>query len=460
MLRFKDDDGQWIVRRFFFSKWTLREGWDNPNVFTICKLRSSGSEISKLQEVGRGLRLPVDETGHRNTTTEFKLNYIVDFTEADFAERLVKEINSQLKVVHVVDKITEEDIRRVAELRKMDPEDLVEELAMKKFISPLTFMVKEENRNAFLDEYPEFAVPDDFAGKIENRNKAEQKKIKIRRENFNQLRELWQKINSKYVLFFDKEIGEKLAAALPNPILSFTDYYTARMAYGEYVKRLSRATSVPVAMLHEAIKIWVKNHPHVAINDCFTEHTLGENINNIKNWMVDNLQGQFHYQRTHLSPLQTALTDAKGEALPEIVQARVGMKMEENAIVSDKYLYDKLVYDSPLERVNIRNDIDSVTVYGKIPTKSLQIPTIANSSYSPDFMYVVRHKDGQTRLNLIVETKDIARESELRGEEKAKIACAKLFFESLERDGYNVKYERQINSKGVGEIIKEILGNN
>jgi type III restriction enzyme len=232
------------------------------------------------------------------------------------------------------------------------------------------------------------------------------------------------------------------------------------MAYGEYIKRLSRATSVPVAMLHEAIKTWVKNHPKVAINDCFTEHTLGENINNIKNWMVDNLQGQFHYQRTHLSPLQTALTDAQGEALPEIVQARIGMKMEENAIVSDKYLYDKLVYDSPLERVNIRNVIDSVTVYGKIPTKSLQIPTIANSSYSPDFMYVVRHKDGQTRLNLIVETKDIAMDSQLRGEEKAKIACAKLFFESLERDGYNVKYKRQINSKGVGEIIKEILENN
>ncbi len=48
-------------RRFIFSKWTLREGWDNPNVFQICKLRSSGSEVSKLQEVGRGLRLPVNE---------------------------------------------------------------------------------------------------------------------------------------------------------------------------------------------------------------------------------------------------------------------------------------------------------------------------------------------------------------------------------------------------------------
>ena len=56
------------------------------NVFTIAKLRSSGSDISKLQEVGRGLRLPVDECGNRISNEEFTLNYIVDFTEADFAE--------------------------------------------------------------------------------------------------------------------------------------------------------------------------------------------------------------------------------------------------------------------------------------------------------------------------------------------------------------------------------------
>ena len=42
-----------IYAAFYFLKWALREGWDNPNVFVICKLRSSGSEISKLQEVGR-----------------------------------------------------------------------------------------------------------------------------------------------------------------------------------------------------------------------------------------------------------------------------------------------------------------------------------------------------------------------------------------------------------------------
>src|SRR5699024_4879435 len=65
LLSFKDENGQWESRRFLFSKWTLREGWDNPNVFVIAKLRTSGSENSKIQEVGRGLRLPVDENGHR-----------------------------------------------------------------------------------------------------------------------------------------------------------------------------------------------------------------------------------------------------------------------------------------------------------------------------------------------------------------------------------------------------------
>jgi type III restriction enzyme len=88
-------------RRFIFSKWTLREGWDNPNVFQICKLRSSGSEISKLQEVGRGLRLPVNEYGNRVKDEQFYLNYFVDFTESDFVDKLVNEINQKSGAVSI-----------------------------------------------------------------------------------------------------------------------------------------------------------------------------------------------------------------------------------------------------------------------------------------------------------------------------------------------------------------------
>lgn len=83
LLSFKDSEGQWITRRFLFSKWTLREGWDNPNVFVIAKLRTSGSENNKIQEVGRGLRLPVDETGHRLKQEEFpsRLSYLIGYDE-------------------------------------------------------------------------------------------------------------------------------------------------------------------------------------------------------------------------------------------------------------------------------------------------------------------------------------------------------------------------------------------
>lgn len=96
MLSFKDKDGNWLTRRFLFSKWTLREGWDNPNVFTIAKLRTSGSEISKIQEVGRGLRLPVDETGHRLNQDEWqsRLSFLIGYDERDFAQKLVGEINN------------------------------------------------------------------------------------------------------------------------------------------------------------------------------------------------------------------------------------------------------------------------------------------------------------------------------------------------------------------------------
>lgn len=95
LLSFKDEQGNWLTRRFLFSKWTLREGWDNPNVFVIAKLRTSGSDISKIQEVGRGLRLPVDETGHRLTQDEWpsRLSFLIGYDEKDFAAKLIEQNN-------------------------------------------------------------------------------------------------------------------------------------------------------------------------------------------------------------------------------------------------------------------------------------------------------------------------------------------------------------------------------
>src|SRR5699024_7979009 len=114
-------------------KWTLKEGWDNPNVFTICKLRSSGSEISKLQEVGRGLRLPVNESLFRVKGSQFELSYIVDFTEQKFAEKLVDEINSSTKKKEL-DRITDEQFKILSKEYKMNENEILIDLLNKKII--------------------------------------------------------------------------------------------------------------------------------------------------------------------------------------------------------------------------------------------------------------------------------------------------------------------------------------
>ena len=105
------------------------------------------------------------------------------------------------------------------------------------------------------------------------------------------------------------------------------------------------------------------------------------------------------------------------------------------------------------------SDIDEVVVYGKIPKSSVAIPTIVGENYSPDFMYVVKHKDGTKELNIVVETKLVENKSTLRGIEDAKIKCAETFFKQLTIDGYTVSFHTQLSNKKVKQIIDDaILG--
>ncbi|MBC3788642.1 restriction endonuclease [Spirosoma utsteinense] len=85
--------------RFIFSHSALREGWDNPNVFQICTLNETKSEIRKRQEIGRGLRLCVDQSGARNTErTINRLTVVANESYEDFAKALQKEIEQDCGV--------------------------------------------------------------------------------------------------------------------------------------------------------------------------------------------------------------------------------------------------------------------------------------------------------------------------------------------------------------------------
>ena len=472
-------DGEYNTRRFLFSKWTLKEGWDNPNVFTICKLRSSGSENSKLQEVGRGLRLPVDEFGNRVKDDSFYLNYIVDFTERDFADRLVMEINEDVQTESLTH-IALEDLRRVAALRQMDEMALFMELYQKQYVLDLDRKLNQEKVMDFFAEYPEF---NNVTGKVKDRNKGSRDMVKIRKAKYDELKELWTQLNRKYIVFYQQGIDEQIAKALPEllakdvfvhqTIQSKRQKVTTaegqavsvqqagqayvlagkEMRYNEFLKRACRQTSIPMTMLHTAICEYAKTH---TIEGYINESSLSAFIAKFSGWKVKNLQNLVKYRQAKYSSQSTAFTNADGSLKDEVLQWTIGKNVL-SAEPSPKYLYDKVVYDSPLERENIMTEVDRVIVYGKIPQKSICIPNITNDLYSPDFMYVVERKDGKKELNVVIETKDVPNDEAKRTVEDAKIKNAELFFKQLKLDGYEVKFCRQLQSQKMANIISGLL---
>lgn len=493
LLSFKDENGNWNVRRFLFSKWTLKEGWDNPNVFTIAKLRSSGSETSKLQEVGRGLRLPVDEYGNRTISNDFMLNYIVDFTEKDFADKLVREINGDIAkkaIEHIV--ISREELDYVATSRGINNGMmLLAELIQKGYVDMkgTDIIVRDNIIMEFKNEYPEFNLDSLNLNRVIDRNASNNRlMVKIRKDNYQKIESLWKEINKKYLMFYQKDIDKEIEKALPSiledgvfsrmsvsserseirvnqngaTIVSEANVtymqYGKDMPYNEFLKRANKGTAIPIKMIHNAICEYSKSHNGFK-NHLINDLTLSQFIGRFRDWKIKHLGGCISYKQANYRTKTTALTNADGTVRDEVVMGRLGKKTD-NSQTPAEYLYEPIAFDSPLERTNILDKIDvaELIVYGKIPNNSIRIPTITDETYSPDFMYVVQKKDGTIQMNIVIETKDVNQETDLRPKESAKIDCAKLFFEQISKDNplLPVKFERQINRQKMNEIIANL----
>ena len=441
LLSFKDEKGNWNVRRFLFSKWTLKEGWDNPNVFTIAKLRSSGSEISKLQEVGRGLRLPVDEYGNRTSSTDFMLNYIVDFTEKDFADKLVREINGdkqQTTPEHLF--FTIEELQRVANLRGMaNYMVLMMELYNKGFADMTNqgLMVHDDRIMEFKNEYPEFKTDSLDLNRIVDRNaKNNRLMVKIRKPNYQKIESLWKEINKKYLMFYQKGIDNDIEKALPaileegvfsrmsasserseiqvdqNGATVVSEANVTYMIYGrdlpynEFLKRASKSTAISIEVIHKSICEYAKRHE--GFNDnLINDLTLSQFIARFRDWKIKHLGGCISYKQANYTTKTTALTNADGSVRDEVVMGRIGKKTD-NSQTPPEYLYEPI---------------------------------------------------GTMQMNVVIETKDVNQETDLRPKESAKIDCAKIFFEQVSKDNPSlpVSFERQINRQRMNEIIDRLV---
>ena len=228
--------------RFIFSVWALQEGWDNPNIFTICKLSNRGSDTSKIQQVGRGLRICVNQKGERLTIDTFKekncfwnvnnLDVIVSGDEADFIESLQKEIvdnssvlyneftrrdlNNRLKANNI-----ETNIRKfekflwcnnlIIDLEKVDNDGLdIYKKADNYFniLSELKNKITDEEGKLML-EYAYKIFDEDMEHYITDGNKLrERKNLKIKNEKIEEFKKLWDFI-SKEAYYYINELNEE-----------------------------------------------------------------------------------------------------------------------------------------------------------------------------------------------------------------------------------------------------------
>lgn len=498
LLSFKDKDGNWITRRFLFSKWTLREGWDNPNVFVIAKLRTSGSEISKIQEVGRGLRLPVDETGHRLQQYEFesRLSFLIGYDERDFAETLVDQVNEDSPIEMNHDELTNDMIQLIVNERQKSDKSFNEDKLLddldnhniitrsNKFKSDVEMDGKKmSGYEALVQLYPEVEHRTKVAkDKIRDKNSKFTTKVKLRKSNWKQLEELWKQLSKRRMIKFDdkvndsaKSVAEELFEDIDNNIFvlqqpqiitqkivtednkmivqetpeDYKDTYLT-MKYGIFLKQLTMRTNLPVHFLHqkmiESIKRLNGNKNYI------NEKTLGNIAREFNKRFNEKIRDLYSYIPLQFSSSTSIYDSRKQEFIDEISANDLGVYDDKHSTKDDKYLYDRppLRYDSANPELKIlkRTYDDNVVVFGKLPKRAIKIPRYDNGTSTPDFIFKIERE--RKSIYLMIETKA---ENMRLGDQRIEL-IQKKYFEDLKDSG--VYYRMATSEQEVHEWINKL----
>lgn len=492
--------------RFIFSQWALQEGWDNPNVMTICKLAPSHSNITKLQQIGRGLRLAVNDKGERITKEHADFDFvnelvvIVPQVEGDFVGAIQQEISEHSLIKQA---FSGEELEKSGIVKKGYYGALLETLEglgfgektddenFKLTLNQNEFLKKEPELERLKDEkYLDFEKLKDFLkdrliGNSRVRNKNERKeKIKINKENFKKFETLWESLNHQariaYAIDSESlidEIVKKIDSSfnVKSKIVSVTTHKKVETMGNDAKTEVFEQKSACVLSLHEFIsalsnkvKLSFKSVAKVLENIDENKFELikkneQESLRRLKELFLEiiyqNIKDKISYQMretTIKDRKNDAFYDEKGEIRKFLDGSLVGDKYEiKNSSAQEKCLYENFMQvESEIEKDTIEESNDTkIIVFGKLPR--VKIPIGLNQTYSPDFGYVVENND--KKVLLVVETKGVENESELREEEKRKISTAKKFFEALKKQGVNIEYKTKIKKDQLSALINEVL---
>ncbi|GAA6923764.1 type III restriction-modification system endonuclease [Helicobacter pylori] len=493
--------------RFIFSQWALQEGWDNPNVMTICKLAPSHSNITKLQQIGRGLRLAVNDKGERITKEHADFDFvnelvvIVPQVEGDFVGAIQQEISEHSLIKQA---FSAEELEKSGMVKKGYYGVLFETLEglgfgektddenFKLTLNQNEFLEKEPELEKLKDEkYLDFEKLKDFLkdrlignSRVRDKNERKTEKIKINKENFKKFETLWEGLNHQariaYAIDSESlidEIVKKINASfnVKSKIVSVTTHKKVETIGNDAKTEIFERKSACVWSLHEFIsalsnkvKLSFKSVAKVLGNIDGNKFELikkneQESLRRLEELFLEiiyqNIKDKISYQMretTIKNRKNDAFYDEKGE-IREFLDGSLGVDKYEikNSSAREKSLYENFMQvDSEIEKDTIEESNDTkIIVFGKLPR--VKIPIGLNQTYSPDFGYVVENND--KKVLLVVETKGVENESELRDEERRKISTAKKFFEALKKQGVNIEYKTKIKKDQLSALINEVL---
>ncbi|MGN8504889.1 DEAD/DEAH box helicase family protein [Helicobacter pylori] len=493
--------------RFIFSQWALQEGWDNPNVMTICKLAPSHSNITKLQQIGRGLRLAVNDKGERITKEHADFDFvnelvvIVPQVDGDFVGAIQQEISEHSLIKQV---FSGEELEKSGMVKKGYYGVLFEKLEglgfgektddenFKLTLNQNEFLKKEPELENLKDEkYLDLEKLKDFLkdrlignSRVRNKNERKTEKIKINKENFKKFETLWAGLNHQariaYAMDSESlidEIVKKINSSfkVSSKSVSVTTHKKVETMVNNATTKTFERESACVWSLHEFIsalsnkvKLSFKSVAKVLANideNKFNEIKKNEQegLKRLEDLFLEiiyqNIKDKISYQMretTIKNRKNDAFYDEKGE-IREFLDGSLGADKYEikNASAREKCLYENFMQvESEIEKDTIEESNDTkIIVFGKLPR--VKIPIGLNQTYSPDFGYVVENND--KKVLLVVETKGVDKKSELRPEEERKISTAKKFFEALKKQGVNIEYKTKLNNKQLSALINEVL---
>ncbi len=388
---------------FIFSHSALREGWDNPNVFQICTLNQTTSEVKKRQEIGRGVRLAVNQDGDRVRDEQVNvLTVVPNESYIHYVSQYQTEIETEFGREGLPPQPTNARQRGVARLHK--------EYLLKTEFKQLWERIKYKTRYAVQIDTPQLIA--DVVGEL-NQAEIRPPHVEIRKA----------KVETEGEAFVAVQVAERGTPYTPEaqPFPNLVNVMSA----------LLERTSPPVRLTRRTLlEIFKKAGPQIqvaALKNPFEFATVAAHI--IKTKLADQLVNGIQYEKINQWYEMTQFEDIPG--------------WSDNLVPATRSVYDHVVYESEIEKAFVEGleRRDDVKLYVKLPGW-FTVPTPVGE-YNPDWAIVLEPRDefgkqtGEELLYLVRETKATLNPDDWHPAEARKIKCGERHF----RDALDVDYD-------------------